>query len=191
MMSLPPPPSIVSEPAPPMMVLADDVPVMVTPDAAPSALASTFCKIRHCYRIAARLIGVGEIDGGRYLQLECIVAASAVDRDFRPAIGDDVVAASSIDDVRAACAIDRVRAQAARDDVGSSAADDIDALRGPSALASRFWKFVTVTASPTVWSTRPRLTSVAFCRISVLTPVHRRSIAPCRDRQRYRHQLQY
>ena len=38
-------------------------------------------------------------------------------------------------------------------------------------VASTFWKFDTVTASPTVWSTRPRLTSVAACRTRLLTPV--------------------
>ena len=40
-----------------------------------------------------------------------------------------------------------------------------------SAVASTFWKFATLVASPVVWSTLPRLTVVTALSTSVLLPV--------------------
>ena len=52
-------------------------------------------------------------------------------------------------------------------------ADDVPEIETPvdSAEASTFWKFVTVTRSPEVWSAFARLTVTAVASVSVFVPV--------------------
>ena len=85
-------------------------------------------EVRYRGTIAGCLIGIGEIDCRHRLQLQRIVAASTIDREFRTTVDDHIVAASSVDHVSAARTIDRVRTQAASNDVGRRTAEDTDTL---------------------------------------------------------------
>ena len=81
-------------------------------------------KVRYRHRIADGLIRAGgdaEIDGSDSAargQNERIGARAAIDRHFRAAIGDDVVASAGVDDIRTAAAVDGIDTAAGDDGVG-------------------------------------------------------------------------
>ena len=103
-------------------------------------------EIRDAHDVADRLVrtcGDGEIDsrdaaGNR--QHQRVGSGATVDRGFRAAIGDAVIAGTGIDDIRTATAIDGVVADAAGNDVDTGRAGDRDAgdqLRGVDILEVR------------------------------------------------------
>ena len=85
-----------------------------------SAEASTFWKLATIVGVADRLVGRGEVDVRRGLQLQRVDAGAAIDRRFGAVIGDGIVAAPGADDVGAAAAVDGVVAGTGRDRVGEA-----------------------------------------------------------------------
>ena len=87
---------------------------------------------------------------------------------FGAVISDAVIAYATAQAIRTAIAVDRVGTTAAGDDMAPAEPAIETAVERAEALT--FWKFVTVTILPVVWSALTRLTAAAACITKVLVP---------------------